>query len=211
MREAPGAARQPPRSTSARTCRNTHADRCARLFYTILAAGSSLFSFPRPWRELSNRAPDVPAAWTDGSIPSHQCRPLSPPGCLRIRLRIPPVLALFEEYRGLPPITRHAEHARRDLECRRCITSRAASQSHRSAGETPSDRSLQGERRRSDGKATTLRSSRADLAVFRSFHAFGTSMRLWGCAGRSYPSHSTTRSPATWWERRLMARASRAH
>ena len=172
---------QPPRSTSARTCRNTHADRCARLFQPILTAGSSTFQlppFPRPWCELSNRAPNVPAAWTDGSIPSHQCRSLSPPGCLRIRLRIPPSLALFEEYRGLP-ITRHAEHARRDLECRRCIMSHAARQSRRSAGETPSDRSLQGERRRSDGKATTLRSSRADMAVFR---AFGASMRLSGGA-----------------------------
>ena len=181
-------------------------------FKQYLLPAHPLFSFPRPWRELSNRAPDVPAAWTDGSIPSHQCRPLSPPGCLRIRLRIPPVLALFEEYRGLLPITRHAEHARRDLECRRCITSHAASQSHRSAGETPSDRSLQGEIRRSDRMATTLRSSRTDLAVFRGCHALGTSMRLWGCAGRSYPSHSTSSSPATWWERaRCMARACRAH
>ena len=51
--------------------------------------------------------------------------------------------------------------------------------------------------RRSDGKATTLRSSRADLAVFRACHAFGTSLRRWGCAGRSYPSHSTSRSPPT--------------
>ena len=25
-------------------------------------------------------------------------------------------------------------------------------------------------------------------------------MRRWGCAGRSYPSHSTSRSPPTWWE-----------
>ena len=70
-----------------------------------------------------------------------------------------------------------------------------------SAGETPSDRSLRGESRRSDGKATTLRSSRADLAVFRACHALETSMRRWGCAGRSYPSHSTSRSPPTSWER----------
>ena len=63
------------------------------------------------------------------------------------------------------------------------------------------NRSRRGERRRSDGKATTLRSSRADLAAFRACHAFGTSMRRWVCAGRSYPSHSTSRSPPTWWER----------
>jgi hypothetical protein len=43
--------------------------------------------------------------------------------------------------------------------------------------QTPSDRSLRGESRRSDGKATTLRSSRADLAAFRGFHALGTFMR----------------------------------
>ncbi len=77
----------------------------------------------------------------------------------------------------------------------------AASQADQSAAETPCDRSLRGESRRSDGTATTLRSSRADLAVFRGFHALGTSMRRGGCAGRSYPSHSTSRSPPTWWER----------
>ncbi len=95
-----------------------------------------------------------------------------------------------------------AEHARRgaDLECR-CIDSHAASQARRSAGETPSDRSLRGERRRSDGKATTLFSSRADLAAFRADHALGTSSHRWGCAGRSHPSHSFSRSPPTSWER----------
>jgi hypothetical protein len=91
-------------------------------------------------------------------------------------------------------------HSRADLECR-CIGSHAASQARQSAGETPNERSLRGESRRSDGKATTLRSSRADLAAFRAFHALGTFMRRWGCAGRSYPSHSTSRSPAMWWER----------
>ena len=77
----------------------------------------------------------------------------------------------------------------------------AASQARRSAAEAPSDRSLRGESRRSDGTATTLRSCRADLAVFRGCHALGTSVRRWGCAGRSYPSHSTSRNPPTWWER----------
>jgi len=77
----------------------------------------------------------------------------------------------------------------------------AASPARRSAGESPSGRSLRGERRRSDGTATTLRSCRGDLAAFRGFHALGTSMRHWGCAGRSYPSHSTSRSPPTSWER----------
>jgi hypothetical protein len=43
----------------------------------------------------------------------------------------------------------------------------AASPVRRSARESPSDRSLRGESRRSDGKANTLRSCRADLAPFR--------------------------------------------
>jgi len=111
-----------------------------------------------------------------------------------------PTFALLAEYRGLPvsPPTEHAPR-RADLECR-CIGSHAASPVRRSARETPSYRSLRGESRRSDGKATTLFSSRAELAVFRACHALETSMRRWGCAGRSYPSHSTSRSPPTWWQ-----------
>ena len=111
-----------------------------------------------------------------------------------------PTFALLAEYRGLP-VSRPAQQLprRADLECR-CIGSHAASQARRSAGESPSGRSLRGERRRSDGTATTLRSCRGDLAAFRGFYALGTSMRRWGCAGRSYPSHSTSRSPPTWWE-----------
>ncbi len=55
--------------------------------------------------------------------------------------------------RGLP-IIRPVEHAplRTNLECR-CTGLHAASPARRSAGETPSDRSLPGERRRSDGTA----------------------------------------------------------
>ena len=112
-----------------------------------------------------------------------------------------PTFALLAEYRGLPVI-RLAEHAPLRAEFKlRCIGLHAASPARRSAGETPSDRSLPGERRRSDGTATTLRSCRADLAAFRGCHAFGTSMRRRGCAGRSYPSTSTSRRPPTWWER----------
>jgi hypothetical protein len=128
-------------------------------------------------------APSALAAW----LPPH-----SPPN---------PTFALRAEYRGLP-VTRLAQHLlrRADLECR-CISSLAASQARQSAGESPSDRSLRGERRRSDGTATTLRSCRANLAAFRGCHAFGTSMRRRGCAGRSYPSTSTSRSEAMWWGR----------
>ena len=59
------------------------------------------------------------------------------------------------------------------------LASHAASQSRRSAGEPPSDRSLRGERHRSDGNATILRSCRADLAVFRGCFVVLTSVRLW--------------------------------
>jgi len=112
-----------------------------------------------------------------------------------------PTFALLAEYRGLP-VSRPAQLAplRADLQCQ-CIGLHAASPVRRSARETRSERSLRGESRRSDGMANTLRSCRADLAAFRGFHALGTSMRRWGCAGRSYPSHSTSRSPPTSWER----------
>ena len=63
------------------------------------------------------------------------------------------------------------------------------------------NRSRRGERRLFDGTATTLRSSRANIAAFRGYYALGTSMRRRGCAGRSYPSRSTSRSPPMWWER----------
>jgi hypothetical protein len=112
-----------------------------------------------------------------------------------------PAFALLAEYRGLP-VSRPAQLAplRADLECR-CIGLHAASPVRRSARESASDRSLRGESRRSDGTATTLRSCRADLAAFRGCRALWTSMRRRGCAGRSYPSHSTSRSAPTSWER----------
>ena len=49
--------------------------------------------FPRPWCEPPNRAPYVAAVRPDGFMPRDQRHPLSPPGCLRIRLRIPPSLS----------------------------------------------------------------------------------------------------------------------
>jgi hypothetical protein len=64
----------------------------------------------------------------------------------------------------------------------------------RSFGEAQSDRSLRGERRRPDGKATALRPCRAILSCSISeCYAFGTFVRVWDCAGRSYPSHSASR------------------
>ena len=49
--------------------------------------------FPQVWCGPPNRAPCMPVAQADGPIPMHECRPLSPPGCVRIRLRIPPSLS----------------------------------------------------------------------------------------------------------------------
>jgi hypothetical protein len=62
--------------------------------------------------------------------------------------------------------------------------------------------SCEARRHRSDGKSTTLRSCRPRRSCsIAGCHAFEASMRRWGCAGRSYPSHSTSRSRAIWWER----------
>jgi hypothetical protein len=75
----------------ARACFPTHADRCARLRQTLLLPVHPLCSIrrsQRPWCE-----PPKPAAWPDGSMPKDQRRPLPPPGCLRVRLRIPPSLS----------------------------------------------------------------------------------------------------------------------
>jgi hypothetical protein len=134
-------------------------------------------------------------------MPRQQPHPLSPPGCLRIRLRIPPSLSRRNFGACRSPGPRNTRLVARISNSCRCIGAHAASPARRSACEIPSDRSLRGESRRSDGTATTLRSSRADLAVFRACHALGTSSRRWSCGGRSYPSHSTSRSPPTWRER----------
>jgi hypothetical protein len=164
------------------TCLHTHADRCARLRQAMLL----------PVHPLRNiRRSQGHAVSTQIHTCVHTCRLLGPTGITQtpvpsaLTARLPPhsppnlTFALLAEYRGLPVI-RPAEHTprRADLEEYRCTVSHATSRFRRSAGETPSDRSLRGERRRSDGKATTLRSSRADLAVFRGCHEFGTSMRL---------------------------------
>jgi hypothetical protein len=98
-------------------------------------------------------------------IALHTCQLLKPtapyPGISVVRSRrpalsefaseIPPSLS-WRNNRGLPA-TRSSEHAprRADLDFR-CIMSHVASQSGRSAGETPSERSLRGDGRRSDGK-----------------------------------------------------------
>ncbi len=65
----------------------------------------------------------------------------------------------------------------------------------RSAGGNPNNRSLRSKGRRSDGNATAPPDSAAVLVVFLSCYVFATDTRLCGCAGRSYPSHSTSQLP----------------
>ena len=92
----PDAAWQIPRSVSRRDllsylCR----DGCALWPRNPWAGAPTLQHppFPGPWCGPRNRAPYVPAAQTDGSMPRYPCHPLSPPGWFRIRLRIPPSLS----------------------------------------------------------------------------------------------------------------------
>ena len=63
---------------------------------------------------------------------------------------------------------------------------------------------LRSQGRHSDGNATAPPDSAAVPVVFRDRHVFAARVRLCGCAGRSYPSHSTSQlhelmgaSPAT--------------
>ncbi len=152
------------------SCLPTHAECRARLRQTVLPPVHPLRSIRRSqgrgvspqialhmW-QLFGPGRRSHAQTTAPSALAARLTPHSPPN---------PTFALLAEYRGLP-VTRPAEHAprRADLEYR-CIGAHAASPARRSACEIPSDRSLRGESRRSDGTATTLRSSRADLAVFR--------------------------------------------
>jgi hypothetical protein len=62
----------------------------------------------------------------------------------------------------------------------------------RSAGGNPSNRSVRNNGRHSDGNATAPPDSAAVPVVFRDRHVFATCVRLCGCAGRSYPSQSTS-------------------
>ena len=62
----------------------------------------------------------------------------------------------------------------------------------RSTAGDPSSRSLRSQGRHSDGNATAPPDSAAVPVVFRDRHVFATRVRLCGCAGRSYPSQSTS-------------------
>ena len=62
----------------------------------------------------------------------------------------------------------------------------------RSAGGNPSSRSLRSQGRHSDGNATAPPDSAAVPVVFPGCYVFTTHSLRCGCAGRSYPSHSTS-------------------
>ena len=47
----------------------------------------------------------------------------------------------------------------------------------------------------SDGSSTTLHASCTNLVSFLRWHMFEKCIRRWGCAGRSFPSHSTSQVP----------------
>ena len=189
-------------------CRHTRADRRSRLRRTVIPP-----LHPHPLRSIRRSQ----GRGVSHQIALHTCQLLGPtvpyPDTSAVRPRRPAVSAFASESHlrspgGISGPAGHpdgeARRCRADLECR-CINSHAARQARQSAGETPIDRSLRGERRRSDGKASTLRSSRADLAAFRAYHAsaLGTFSHRRGCAGpsRSHPSHSFSISPPTSWER----------
>jgi hypothetical protein len=58
--------------------------------------------FPQVWcRSVSRPIALHAVAQPDGSLPMHECRPLSPPGCFRIRLRIPPSLSWLCTWRNI--------------------------------------------------------------------------------------------------------------
>jgi hypothetical protein len=92
----PDAACQIPRWTARRDLlsHSCH-DGCALWLRNPWAGAPTLQHppFPQVWCGPLNRTACMPVAQTDGSIPMHECRHLSPPGCFRIRLRIPPSLS----------------------------------------------------------------------------------------------------------------------
>ena len=62
----------------------------------------------------------------------------------------------------------------------------------RSTAGNPSSRSLRSQGRHSDGNATAPPDSAAVPVVFPGCYVFTTHSLRCGCAGRSYPSHSTS-------------------
>ena len=130
----------------------------------------------------------------------HECRALPPPGCLRIRLRIPPSLSLRNigacRSSGPPNTCLVARIASVDaLACTQPAQPVDLLAKPRATGRFQArDAVLTKRRRRCVHPAPIWQHSGPVMH-------FGTSSRRWGCAGRSYPSHWTSRSPPTWWER----------
>jgi hypothetical protein len=159
----------------AKTCRHTRADRRARLRQTILLPVHPIHSIRRSQGRVAAvlraiKSHSMHASCSDrrfhaqttaSSALAARLFPHSPPN---------PTFALLAEYRGLPA-TRMAEQAcsRADLEFRCKVRTRPAKPVHLLAKHRATGRCE--ESRRSDGKATRLRSFRADLALFRACHA----------------------------------------
>ena len=92
----PDAAWQIPRWTASRDLlSHLCCDGCALWLRNPWADAPTLQHppFPQVWCGPLNRTSCMPVAQTDGCIPMHECRHLSPPGCFRIRLRVPPSLS----------------------------------------------------------------------------------------------------------------------
>jgi hypothetical protein len=100
-------------------------------------------------------------------MPKHRRRPLSPRGCLRTRLGIGTVSLRADMIRASRSPGRRTPRFRRAGVEWRCLRRGRAAYTRRPPCGSQSDRSLRGERRRSNGKETTLCSCCADLAVFR--------------------------------------------
>ena len=151
-------------------------------------------SFPRRQCEPPRPIRCVQTARTSVTISSQPFCPVSPPGCLRARLGSLRSVASWmigacrSRCVGKPRVS--------DGYC--VMTSSIAGEQPklcRSAGGDPSNRLLRSKGRHSDGNATAPPDSAAVPVVFLSCYVLATHTRLCGCAGLSYPSHSTSQLP----------------
>jgi hypothetical protein len=145
---------------------------------------------PRPWHELPNHAPCVQAARPSVLMYKPPNSPLEMPPSLSWRI--------IGACRSPGPRTRDSSRG-----SSRVMHTIAHGQPIRRLRRNPERfGSCEARRHHSDGKSTTLCSCRPHRSCsIAGCQAFEASMRRWGCAGRSYPSHSTSRSRAIWWER----------
>jgi hypothetical protein len=149
-------------------------------------------SFPRRWREPPRRIRSVqtaqPSVKISALLPGFAAR--LPPGLPRI-----PTFGCQLDDRRLPFTCRGKPRVFGGY----CVmTSSIAGEQPklcRSAGGDRSNRLLRSNGRHSDGNATAPPDSAAVPVVFLSCYVFATHARLCGCAGLSYPSHSTSQLP----------------